>query len=541
MRVADFFCGAGGFSEGFRQAGFDIVFAVDKWLPAVATYQANEPGARVIPDDVTRISELADDEFNQLVPDTEVIIGSPPCVAFSNSNKSGNGDKTLGLRLLRAYLRIIARKKLKRDSKLKYWVLENVPNIEKYVQSSYTGAYLGLSELGDQVILRPLQESWGVYNAKYFGVPSNRKRFLCGEFPRPVPTYTDETVVPMQRVLDALGEPCHTNHACIVDPNYADLVLPKDDVSDHQYEYIVQEFEWEKAKRLKQDKGYMGKMAFPEDTTKPSRTVMATMSASSRESMILQSPDRRYRLPTVREAASMMSFPIDYRFYGATKGIKYTLVGNAVPPKLSYAVADAIRKAAGMSPPSGYPHIDHDPSIEFVDLNWSIVPEKEEKPKRPDARFKYHVPYLIIDGYRVELTNFSRSDLKRRRGTWRVELHHGQGKGKAKLYTPRISVDDIDEELRGRIDVFVRDIDPQLCSAAEFQRRHCMTGAERGDMMGPYELLDRIREFISTLLYNDSLKKAVVRIDDNPKHVPQAIEVGYYILQQITGVIRRHV
>ena len=34
MRVADFFCGGGGFSEGFRQAGFKIVFAVDKWEPA---------------------------------------------------------------------------------------------------------------------------------------------------------------------------------------------------------------------------------------------------------------------------------------------------------------------------------------------------------------------------------------------------------------------------------------------------------------------------------------------------------------------------
>ena len=29
MKVVDFFCGGGGFSEGFRQAGFDIVFAVD--------------------------------------------------------------------------------------------------------------------------------------------------------------------------------------------------------------------------------------------------------------------------------------------------------------------------------------------------------------------------------------------------------------------------------------------------------------------------------------------------------------------------------
>lgn len=90
MRVADFFCGGGGFSEGFRQAGFEIVFAVDKWGPAVKTYKGNKPGVNVIQDDVIRISELPDDEFEALVPDSEVIIGSPPCQSFSHSNKSGN-------------------------------------------------------------------------------------------------------------------------------------------------------------------------------------------------------------------------------------------------------------------------------------------------------------------------------------------------------------------------------------------------------------------------------------------------------------------
>lgn len=73
MRVADFFCGGGGFSEGFRQAGFEIVFAVDKWAPAVNTYKGNKPGANVIQDDVIRISNLPDDEFEALVPDSEVI------------------------------------------------------------------------------------------------------------------------------------------------------------------------------------------------------------------------------------------------------------------------------------------------------------------------------------------------------------------------------------------------------------------------------------------------------------------------------------
>ena len=144
MRVADFFCGGGGFSEGFRQAGFEIVFAVDKWLPAVVTYKANKPNVNVIQDDVIRISQLSDDEFDSIVPDTEVIIGSPPCQSFSNSNKSGNADKSLGIELIRAYLRIIARKKYKNNSVLKYWVLENVPAVKNYIKEVYSAADLGL-------------------------------------------------------------------------------------------------------------------------------------------------------------------------------------------------------------------------------------------------------------------------------------------------------------------------------------------------------------------------------------------------------------
>ena len=144
MKVADFFCGGGGFSEGFRQAGFEIVFAVDKWEPAVNTYKGNKPGVNVIQDDVIRISNLPDDEFEALVPDSEVIIGSPPCQSFSHSNKSGNGDKSLGIKLIEAYLKIIARKKYKPGSILKYWVLENVPAVKDHIKEEYTAADFGL-------------------------------------------------------------------------------------------------------------------------------------------------------------------------------------------------------------------------------------------------------------------------------------------------------------------------------------------------------------------------------------------------------------
>lgn len=51
----------------------------------------------------------------------------------------------------------------------------------------------------------------------------------------------------------------------------------------------------EKLKGLKKDKGYMGRMSFPENTNKPARTVMATLTFSSRESMILGFNISKYR------------------------------------------------------------------------------------------------------------------------------------------------------------------------------------------------------------------------------------------------------
>lgn len=528
MRVADFFCGGGGFSEGFRQAGFEIVFAVDKWLPAVTTYKGNKPGVNVIQEDVIHISLLPDEEFEEIVPDSEVIIGSPPCQAFSHSNKSGNADKTLGIELINAYLRIIARKKYKEESVLKFWVLENVPGVREYIKEEYTAADLGLT--GD-FILRPHDGASGIYNAKHFGAPTNRKRYLCGEFPKPIETNTDETVITMRQLLDSLGNPLGQEPAVVIDVNYPDFALPRNQLSDHQYVHELAPFEWETAKRLKQDKGYMGKMAFPENLDRPARTVMATMSASSREAMILEYGPGRYRLPTVREAASMMSFPIDYRFYGASRGIKHTLVGNAVPPKMSYAIAKAMARAENISVPDHYLPIHHDPNIPFFNLNGMECMMNRERPRRETAKFKYHIPYLIINSYRVELTNYH-SDFEKKLFHWTVEIHYSQGKKKANVFTPKVTRRIIDERYRAAINEFLAQQSVVTCN--EFQRAFCMTASDRreNNVLGPYEMLKRVREFIDVNM-DDCEKNVQVQIDESPYNLPQAILIGYYVLRHI--------
>ena len=497
MRVADFFCGGGGFSEGFRQAGFNIVFAVDKWEPAVKTYKGNNPGVNVIQDDVIRISKLSDNEFESLVPDSEIIIGSPPCQSFSHSNKSGNADKSLGIQLIEAYLRIIARKKYKEGSILRYWILENVPAVKKHIKDKYTAAELGLE--GD-FILRPHDGLSGKYNAKYFGAPTNRERYLCGEFPKPVATKDDNNVTTLKMVLDSLGDPLNKDANIITDINYPDLSMNRQQVTDHHYIYELAKFEYKTAERLKRDKGYMGKMSFPENINKPARTVMATMSSSSREAMILGYQKDRYRLPTVREAASMMSFPIDYWFYGDSKATKHTLVGNAVPPKMSYAIAKAIAKIEHEPLPTQYPKIHHDEKIGFLNLNGTKFEIKKEKPRRDVAKFKYHIPYLIINAYRVELTNYH-SNFNKKEFQWDTEIHYSQGKDKAKVYTPSIKISDIPENYHAEIDMFLSALYEKIPNYNVFQNVYCLTSEERKKQsyIGPYELLDSVKDLLMNI------------------------------------------
>ena len=141
--VADFFCGCGGFSEGFYQAGYNVIFSLDNWGYAKKTHDINHPDCDCLLMDILKIKN---EDIDKLIPDTDIIVGSPPCVSFSNSNKSGKADKSLGTNLIHHFLKIILYKKTKPNSKLKYWIMENVPNSLEYVKEEYTAEELGLDK-----------------------------------------------------------------------------------------------------------------------------------------------------------------------------------------------------------------------------------------------------------------------------------------------------------------------------------------------------------------------------------------------------------
>src|SRR5688572_23008828 len=81
--VIDLFAGCGGLTEGFKNAGFEIVTAVEMDKYAAATYRKNHPDVFLIEEDINN-KEIANKIREYLAGrEADVIIGGPPCQSFS--------------------------------------------------------------------------------------------------------------------------------------------------------------------------------------------------------------------------------------------------------------------------------------------------------------------------------------------------------------------------------------------------------------------------------------------------------------------------
>jgi DNA (cytosine-5)-methyltransferase 1 len=447
LSVLDVFCGAGGFSEGFRYVGCTIVSGIDHWQPAVDTFNTNF-GVKATCRDVLnfeRNPEMIDD-----LPDTDVIIGSPPCVSFSYSNKLGNADKTEGLRLIKAFLSIVAVKKFKRGSRLLAWYMENVANALDSLPNSYSFAALGLSEWATARGLRPrsiaieIRANSQILNAADFGVAQTRNRLFVQEIlakrarrrgyrSQRAQLPTTQSVSSVRSVRSLLpATDCKRSSRRIFDPLDRTISIPLLRLTDHFYETGAYRIHWQDSRELKRNHPYMGRMAFPENEDRPSRTIVANQFPRSREAILYKSEwgrrgDGEYRGPTVREAASLMSFPITYQFVGTEKE-KWKLVGNAVPPLVAKGLATQLLQALGKRVRS---HRRRNPPKQLnalPNLNTFLPKAFGSPPRRRNAaRFRSHASKL--GSMTVALTNYDIRNSSSSRRRWRCFITYGIGEG----------------------------------------------------------------------------------------------------------------
>jgi DNA (cytosine-5)-methyltransferase 1 len=163
LRVADLFCGAGGLAEGFRQAGCAIVVGSDADPDACATFSLNFPESTTIHGDIRqqgvrrRLTAATEGEI-------DVLIGGPPCQAFSQVRNHARLIDDPRNALYREFVRILGK------LEPRAFVMENVPGLEQMGVKEQVLEDLaadGLYSVRSQVV-----------DAADYGVPQTRKRII---------------------------------------------------------------------------------------------------------------------------------------------------------------------------------------------------------------------------------------------------------------------------------------------------------------------------------------------------------------------------
>ena len=564
LTVIDFFCGAGGFSEGFRQKKFKIIKGYDNWQPAINTYNHNfgtDSKIKNILDFKNKIDEIEN------LPETDVIIGSPPCVSFSSSNKSGKADKSLGLELIKCFLRIVAVKKHQKNSILKAWFMENVSNSKKYLEEYYTFEDLNLTEWAKENSLNPkdealrLLENTTIINSADYGSYQVRKRAVSGEiinkgvFITPAPTHSDKPnshLIKWHSLEELINKMPSANMGesldLIKDPLYPTIKIKLNDLTDHFYDSGLYKSEWKQAREHKTNHYCMGKMSYPENLNKPSRTVTATKSGTSREALVYKSEynrkgDGEYRTPTIREASSIMGFPFTYQFLGSVNS-KWRLVGNAVCPSVSRALASEVLTQLKIKHTNRLKLIKKSNTNNVNNLNTFKEKIFDKQPKRnKNSRFRRHP--LKEGNMTVTLSNYDIENNTKTLDYWFTSIQYGTGvnfknqkvdDGYYKIIEPIIAKLKEGEEY---IKIINNGFTDKIGSSEELQKYYELQ-VSNGSILEPTELVEEVNKIINQITFEQiDFEQNEDVIFKHKRKVPLKQLFALYAINKISSIANK--
>ena len=344
----DLFCGAGGLSRGFIDAGFSVRLGVDFDDMALKTFEKNHEGAVAMKLDLFDLDnvDVIKKFFDKKRLAVDVLVGGPPCQGFSLAGPRQVDDSRN--KLYRAMV------KTAQELRPNVVVLENVPGmiqlhgglvkdkiIEDFTKLGYT--------MGEPQILY----------APDYGIPQIRKRVVFvglldskEEFTYPKPLLKPEEYITCEQAIgdlpalvDIVGDEIQ-DYPC-AQSKYQELMRKGSDaIHNHQgtihdpktKKFIAMVPEGKNYKSLPPE--YAGIYKYHEALTRyHSKKPSPTINTGHRSHFHY----KWNRIPTVRESARLQSFDDNFIFYG-NKTQQYRQVGNAVPPLLGKVIATEIMK-----------------------------------------------------------------------------------------------------------------------------------------------------------------------------------------------------
>ncbi|MCI8660934.1 MAG: DNA cytosine methyltransferase [Lachnospiraceae bacterium] len=334
-RMVSLFSGCGGLDLGFKQAGYDIVYANDFDIDAQRVYKANFGEI-----DERNILDVLEEE----VPACDILTGGFPCQPFSNAGNR-RGVKDSRGNLYKECLRMIQSKAPK------VVVLENVRGLLS-TKDENGGLLI-------ETIVKNLEETGTGYNVNYqlvnasdYGVPQNRVRVVLVAFRKDLgKTFVFPPKQPKEKLnigsLLDVPEDIPNQVDWPFSPQVLNLIkyIPEGGSwKSIPYEYLPDRF-----RRIADN---MKRYHAPNMYRRFARTEIAgTITAAAQPEncgIIHPTENRRYN---IREIARIQTFPDDFIFFTedpkSVTGM-YKVIGNAVPPVLAKVIGCEIKAQLGL-------------------------------------------------------------------------------------------------------------------------------------------------------------------------------------------------
>ncbi len=385
----DLFAGCGGLSEGFYKEGFKALLHLEINPTACETlktrmryygYSEKEIESSVMCDDITRDGVIEDIE-KRLSEHVDIIIGGPPCQAFSTVGRAQSPDSMSSdprNYLFENYLAIL--NKLQPE----LFIFENVKGM-------LTARPQGV-KIFDKIISE-MRKTYDVVddpnilllNAADYGVPQIRERVIIigvkkgGKiklkseeiYQRIAKTHTvdgkngtqkyvtvREAISDLPKLKAGTGEELSHRDDSISN-DFLNKIVSKDGVirnhiarnhndKDQERYKILSKNKWQlkdlqevRPDLVHHDPKHFGNRYTVQEFDKPGKTVVAHLYKDG--NLFIHPDSEQSRTFTVREAARIQSFPDDFVFEGS-RTEQYKQVGNAVPPLMAQAFAKVIKK-----------------------------------------------------------------------------------------------------------------------------------------------------------------------------------------------------
>ncbi|MGY5351022.1 DNA cytosine methyltransferase [Wenyingzhuangia sp. IMCC45533] len=343
LKAVDFFCGGGGMSYGMKKAGIKILAGIDHELACKETYEANIKGAKFIAADVFDLDaeKLQKDLRLKRNDDDLLLIGCSPCQFWSIINTDKTKSKK-SKNLLIEFERFV------KFFNPGYVVVENVSGVLRKKEES------GLDDFIKWLKSKKYNVHFEVHNISDYGVPQSRKRFtLVANRIGENKIFPDKHKGKKITVRDVLGvkngfpkiEAGHKDSTEFIHsvPNISKLTLERIQTVPHNG---GNRLSFANNPKL-QLKCFIDRDTSHTDTfgrlywDKPSPTITTKFFSVSNGRFVHPEEDRALSL---REGATLQSFPKKYKFFGTSQAAIARIIGNAVPPEYARRIGLAIKK-----------------------------------------------------------------------------------------------------------------------------------------------------------------------------------------------------